>query len=284
MEATVRRSNWVLANGVRTHYSACGENGPTVVLVHGGGPGSSGLAGWRFMLPALGAHFRVFAIDQVAFGLTDARPHAWPTKGYLSLVDHLSDFIDALCIDEVMLVGNSQGAYVAAKYALENPEKVKKLFLIGSATIALAMGMTYDMTSAGTRKFDGSADSMRAFLESLLVDKSTITDELIAERLRNTDRPGWTESNRTFITAGNAMLKDPNLFQRFEVSSRLPRLTIPTRFVWGNQDTRAPLDLARGLEKLLPNIPFEYIDQAGHQVQTDQPALVNKMVLDFFRG
>ena len=80
------------------------------------------------------------------------------------------------------------------------------------------------------------------------------------------------------------MLKDPNLFQRFEVSSRLPRLTIPTRFVWGNQDTRAPLDLARGLEKLLPNIPFEYIDQAGHQVQTDQPALVNKMVLDFFRG
>jgi pimeloyl-ACP methyl ester carboxylesterase len=59
-------------------------------------------------------------------------------------------------------------------------------------------------------------------------------------------------------------------------------LTIPAKFVWGNQDLRAPLALARRLEALLPNIPFTYIEGAGHQVQTDQPARINQMVIDFF--
>ncbi len=67
-------NGWVLANGVRTHYSWAGTEGPAVVLCHGGGPGSSGGAGWRFMLPALAeAGFRVYAPDQISMGWTDAR-------------------------------------------------------------------------------------------------------------------------------------------------------------------------------------------------------------------
>jgi len=286
MAVTSVRSRWVLANGVRTHYVQCGDAGPAVVLCHGAGPGGSGNAGFRMMIPALAEHFQVYAPDQLSFGQTDARPHAWPVKGYQSLVDHVADFIDALCLDEVLLAGNSQGAYVAVKYALDHPERVKKLFLIGSGTISSAMG-TPMPPSPGTgalATFDGSAQGMRRFLETVVLDKSTITDALIAERLANVNRPGVAEARKAFATARAQMEKDPNLFQRFDLRGRLPQMTIPTRFIWGKLDTYAPPELGKKLEALLPNIPFTYIDNAGHQCQTDQPALVNRMVAEFFLG
>ena len=50
-------SRWVrLANGARAHYSTAGDAGPAIVLLHGGIAGSSGLAGWRFMIPFLAQH------------------------------------------------------------------------------------------------------------------------------------------------------------------------------------------------------------------------------------
>ena len=73
-------NSWVLAGNVRTHYSWAGHEGPAVVLTHGGGPGSSGEAGWRLMLPYLAKEgFRVFAPDQLSMGqkraLREARLH-----------------------------------------------------------------------------------------------------------------------------------------------------------------------------------------------------------------
>ena len=54
-------SRWVrLASGAKAHYMTSGTTGPAVLLLHGGLPGSSGTAGWRFMAPFLGANgFRV---------------------------------------------------------------------------------------------------------------------------------------------------------------------------------------------------------------------------------
>src|SRR4051812_24514771 len=54
-------SRWVrLGSGAKAHHMTSGDHGPTVLLLHGGLPGSSGTAGWRFMAPFLGANgFRV---------------------------------------------------------------------------------------------------------------------------------------------------------------------------------------------------------------------------------
>lgn len=286
MGAVQVRSRWVLANGVRTHYTEAGDEGPAVVLCHGGGPGSSGHAGFRFVIPALAEYFRVYAVDQLSYGMTDARPHAWPVQGHQSLVDHVADFIDALCLDEVLLAGNSQGAYVAAKYALDHPEKVEKLFLIGSATIAGAMGIPMP-ESPGLKAlstFDGTAKAMRSFLDTIIVDKSTITDELVNARVESANRPGVPEATKAFEEGRRKMATDPNWRQRFDLRGRLPQTTIPARFIWGRLDTFAPMSLGQQLETMLPNIPFTYIDGAGHQVQTDQPEVVNRMIIDHFRS
>lgn len=280
---------WVLANGVRTHYAWAGTEGPAVVLIHGGGPGASGAAGWRFMLPALAeAGFRAYAPDQLSMGMTDARPHAWPVRAHQSLVDHVRDFIEALCLEDVGLVGNSQGAYVSVKYALDNPHRVSKLFLIGSGTISQAMDVSrpgdQNPAVAALRDYDYSIEAMRHFLGAIVNDPSKLSDELVQSRHEAANRPGIRESRQAFEEAVRRRGADPKLKQQFMLLDSLPKLAIPAKFVWGKEDKFAPVEMGYQLEKLLPNIPFSYIEAAGHQCQTDQPELVNRLVVEFMRS
>ena len=145
MTDTVLRSRNVMAGRIRTHYTECGNNGAAVVLCHGGGPGSSGEAGFAQLMPTLATKFQVYALDSVGgFGETD--PYYPASEGVQSRVDQLEAFMDTLCIEKAVVGGNSQGAWVAAKYALEHPDRVDKLVLIASNTISGAIGMEIPMT------------------------------------------------------------------------------------------------------------------------------------------
>lgn len=278
-------NSWVLANGVRTHYSWAGTEGPAVILLHGAGPGACGAAGWRYMLPALAkAGYRAYALDQLSMGFTDTRPHAWPVNGHQSLVDHVHDFIEALCLEEVYLVGNSQGAYVAAKYAIDHPEKVKKVVYIGSNTIYQAM---QEVPEKKLRSFldvigyDYTEESLRKFMHRNS-NGAEVPEELIQLRHRAANRPGVREANQAFADYLEKMNHDPKLWDRFCIKDALPKLKIPGKFIWGKNDAVASVETAYKLEKLLPNIEFVYLDNCGHQCQTDQPELVNQIIIDFF--
>ena len=278
---------WVLTNGIRTHYTWAGTEGPPIILIHGGGPGSSGEAGWRYMLPALAeAGYRVFAPDQISMGWTDARPHAWPVLGHQSLVDHVAAFIDALCLDQVGVVGNSQGAYVSAKYTIDHPEKVSGVFFIGSGTICNAVGIPAAPTPAMRTliDYDYTEKAMREFLLAIIHNPKNVTEELVKHRHEAATRPGIKESREAFDRYRLAMDKEPKLRMRFSLEYSMPRFPVPAQFIWGKDDKFAPVQMGYELEKLLPNIPFEYIDDCGHQCQNDQPEIVNRMVLNFFKN
>lgn len=280
--------SWVKVNGVRTRYAWSGTQGPTVVMCHGGGPGSSGEAGWHQMLPALAeAGFRAYAPDQLSMGWTDVRPHAWPVLGHQSLVDHVAAFIETLCLEPVCLVGNSQGAYVAAKIALDHPERVDKIFLIGSGTISGSFGIQRpdegkNQAVQALREYDFTQSGMRRFLEAIV--NGPVSDTLVETRHQAASRPGVREAMAAFTAYRQRMNQETKLWQRFSVREKLPLLSIPARFIWGLADRFAPVEMGYQLAEFLPNIPFEFVPEAGHQCQNDRPDLVNAMVIDFFRG
>lgn len=276
------RSRNVLTGRFRTHYTECGANGPALVLCHGGGPGSSGEAGFGRLMPALGAKFQVYALDSVGgFGETDL---SFPAKeGVQSRVDQLEDFMDTLCIEKAFLGGNSQGAWVAAKYALEHPDRVEKLVLIASSTIAGAMGLETPATEGmrAIRAYNGTEESMRAFLKTIVWNKNLITDELVKARNDCANLPGAETARKLFQEGQQRLTKDPNLRLKFDMRDLLPKLTIPAICIWGEDDGFAPVALGRQLEKMLPNIKFHYVAKAGHQVQNDQTELVADLMLEF---
>src|ERR1700753_2459055 len=90
------RSRYVMANGVRAHYWESGNGGATLIALHGGGAGSSGMAGMGPLLERLGGDARVIAPDSVGgFGLTD--PYAPVPYGLMGRGEQLVDFMAALC-------------------------------------------------------------------------------------------------------------------------------------------------------------------------------------------
>jgi pimeloyl-ACP methyl ester carboxylesterase len=276
------RNRAIVANGIRTHYTEAGDDGPVLIALHGGGAGSSGGAGMGGLLPELAPHYRAIAIDSVGgFGQTD--PSAPTPYGVQSRVEQLEDVVDALGIGRFVIVGNSQGAWVAAKYAIQHPDRVSKMVLIASATISAAMGIPEEFTPAfkTLSSYDYTREAMRAMMEALIYDKSKVTDELIEARYASSIRPGAKEALAAF-GAGHRYLQSPVMFANFDMRTSLPAITkhIPTAFVWGEQDALAPVQVGRQLEALLPDAAFHYLDRAGHQVQTDQPQALARIIVD----
>lgn len=278
------RSRFVMANGVRTHYSESGGDGRVIVALHGGGAGSSGLAGMGPLLERLGTDFRVIAPDSVGgFGLTD--PYAPVPYGLMSRVAHTADFIDALCLPKVILIGNSQGAWAASQYAILHPDRVEKIILISSLTIANSLKIKQRPTEAlkALNDYDGTREGMRRILQALIIDPKRITDRLIDERQAAATRPGALEAFRAFGRNSAILRENPVYALQNDMNISLPTLTkaIPTIFIWGDSDTFALPETGREIENRLPDAKFYWVPGAGHQVQTDKPDEATKIIRAF---
>ncbi|HLI22916.1 MAG TPA: alpha/beta hydrolase, partial [Stellaceae bacterium] len=217
------RSRWVMANGVKTHYWESGKDSPVVVALHGGGAGSSGMAGMGPLLERLGGDARCLAPDSVGgFGLTD--PYAPVPYGLMSRVQHLADFMDALCLDKVSLIGNSQGAWTGAQYAIMHPDRVEKIVLISSLTIANSLNIPQRPTDAlkALNDYDGTREGMRRILQALIIDPKRITDKLIDDRQAAATRPGALEAFKAFGRGTAALRQNPLFALQNDMTRSLP--------------------------------------------------------------
>ena len=286
MANTAIRSRWVRANGVKTHYSEAGSDGKVLVALHGGGAGSSGVAGMGAAMERLADEIWTLAPDSVGgFGLTD--PYAPTPYGLHSRVIHAADFVDALCLPKFTILGNSQGAWTAAQYAILHPERIEKVILVSSLTIAGSLNIKQKPTDAmkALNDYDGTREGMRRLLQALIIDQSRITDKLIDERQAAATRPGALESFRGLGKAIGMMRDDPLLSLQNDMTKTLPALTkkIPTIVLWGESDPFALPETGRAIEKMLPDAKFHWVPNAGHQVQTDQPDISAKIIREFMR-
>jgi pimeloyl-ACP methyl ester carboxylesterase len=236
------------------------------------------------LMAELAGDYQIFAPDSVGgYGLTDV--NAQTPRGLLDRVSHTRDFVDALCLDRFTIMGNSQGAWAAAQYAIENPDRVEKVILVSSLTIGQAIGLDQRPTDAmkALQGYDGTREAMKKMLEGLIVDKSKITDELVDRRQAQATRPGGMEAMDRFLKASGAIRKNPLFAAALDMKQSLPLLakTIPTIFIWGEQDPFALPETGKGVEKAIPDITFHWVGQAGHQVQTDKPKEVAQIIRNF---
>ena len=117
--------------GLKTFYIRAGEGHP-VVFCHGGSPGTCSSVNWKLNIePLAAAGFAIYAFDQPGFGLTDN-----PTDYSLDFrFAHARAFVDKVKIERYHVMGNSMGAYLAARLALED-SRSRRLVLVSSNTLA----------------------------------------------------------------------------------------------------------------------------------------------------
>jgi pimeloyl-ACP methyl ester carboxylesterase len=192
--------------------------------------------------------------------------------------------MDTLCLDRVLLMGNSVGAYITAKCALDYPDRVLGVCAIASSTVAKAMGIDGPDTPglAMMRNFDGTAEAMRRFLHEVFHNPQNITDDVVARRLANANDPQVAAANKIFQDHARSVSRDPKEWQRFSLVHRLPGSRMPMTVIWGLQDRFAPVKLGYELERSLPGVKFHYLEGAGHTCQADQPDRVVEIATAFF--
>ena len=124
-------SRFIDFEGVRVHYQEAGEiAAPTLILIHGFA--SSTLVWSKVFLGLAAAGFRVIALDMLGFGYSGKpRNGEYTIAGQAKLLIQL---LDRLRIRQASIIGSSYGGAVAATCALDYPDRVKKLALVGAVS------------------------------------------------------------------------------------------------------------------------------------------------------
>jgi 2-hydroxymuconate-semialdehyde hydrolase len=245
------------------------ETGPRdarpIVFLHGSGPGATALSNWEWLIGEFGDDFHCIAPDIIGFG--DSTHPDPPPQGLAPFtrlrVRTLLGLFDVLDVDDVSLVGNSMGGIISLAMALQAPELVRAIVLMGTggAPVPLTPGLLKLITFYD----DPTASSMAELLTEFVHDPSFFGNDLdkIAEaRLPLALRPEVERSHRaTFGPGGDPLPFTPEV---------IATITKPALIVHGDDDRIVPLASGEYFAQYLPNSKFEVFADTGHWLQIEQ--------------
>ncbi|BBY02252.1 alpha/beta fold hydrolase [Mycobacterium seoulense] len=256
-------------------------SGPAVVLLHGGGPGASGLSNYARNIEPLAENFRVVVPDMPGYGRSTKGVDRRDPFGYLA--DHIRGMLDELGIDSAHLVGNSYGGSCALRLALDTPYRVNKLVLMGPGGVGTSRGLPSDGLRSLLAYYRGdgpSLDKLRTFIRSYLVhDGDAVPDSLIESRYQASIDPE---------VIANPPLQRPSGLRTlwrmdFTRDHRLGSLATPTLIVWGRDDKVNKPSGAAMLAERMPNADVLIAANTGHWVQWERAELFNAVTAAFLK-
>jgi pimeloyl-ACP methyl ester carboxylesterase len=282
MTTTAVSERTVTVAGKPIFFAETGS-GPAVVLLHGGGPGASGMSNYSRNIDALAQQFRVLVPDMPGYGRSVKGVDQSDPFGYLA--NMIRGLLDELDIESAHLVGNSYGGSAALRLALDTPHRVDKLVLMGPGGI----GTTRGFPTAGLKSllsyYGGpsgpSREKLETFIRTYLVyDGASVPDGLIDLRYAASIDPEVVANPPLRRPSGPSALRT---LWRMDLTrdKRLTRLKTPTLVLWGRDDevnrpTGGPM-----LLNLMPNAELVMTSHTGHWMQWERATLFNQLVTQF---
>jgi 2-hydroxymuconate-semialdehyde hydrolase len=243
----------VKVNNHGVNYHEQGE-GETVILIHGSGPGVTGYANWRLLMPELAKNFHVIALDVVGFGYTEHPENfEYTLDGW---VNFMVGFMDTLDIKKAHLVGNSFGGALSLALASKYPEKVGRFVLMGAG------GIRFEM-SDGLRKvwkYQPSFSAMNELMDVFTHESFQVSDEIVELRYQASIRPGYQEAYQSLF---------PEPIQEQYNNLCLPEEDIksimnPVLIVHGREDRIVPFSCGIRAHELLKHSDLHLFGECGH--------------------
>ncbi|WP_433564296.1 4,5:9,10-diseco-3-hydroxy-5,9,17-trioxoandrosta-1(10),2-diene-4-oate hydrolase [Nocardia sp. CA-151230] len=267
---------------LKLHYHEAGVgNGPTIVLLHGGGPGASSWSNFAKNIPVLAKDFHVLAVDQPGFGQSD-KPTEHP-QYFVHSASALKDLLDTLGITErVHLLGNSLGGGAATRFALDYPDRAGKLVLMGPgglSTNLFAPDPTEGVKLLSKFNFEPTKENLEAFLRIMVFDQKLITPELVEERFASASQPESLAATR----AMGKSFAGPD-FAKGMIWRDAFKLRQPVLMIWGREDRVNPIDGALVALKMVPRVQLHVFGGCGHWAQLEKFDEFNRLATDFLLG
>ncbi len=274
----------VTIGGREMFYAETGT-GPAVVLLHGGGPGASGVSNFSRNIDALAGDYRVLVPDLPGYGRSAKGVDGNDPFGFLA--NSIRGLLNELHIDSAHLVGNSYGGACALRLALDTPERVEKMVLMGPGGI----GTTRALPTEGLGKlFDyyggqgPTREKLNAFIREYLVfDGDAVPDSVVESRYLASIDPEVIANPPLRRPSGPMALRT---LWRMDLTRdhRLARLTTPTLVVWGAADRVNRPAGGQMLARIMPNCDLLLAANAGHWVQWERAEFFNGVTRAFLAG
>ena len=246
--------------GLKTEVIRRGSGRPLVFLHP-----EIGLSAEEAVIDRLARQFDVIAPSHPGFGHSEA-------PGWMTTVEDLSYFylemLDALDLDDVVLVGVAFGGWIATELAVKQPRRTSRLVLANPAGIKLSRRDQRDMAdifSLAQKELDTrsyhDARCARHF------DPKTASEDEIFVELRNREAAGRF--------AWSPYMHNPKLAHRLQL------IRVPTLLIWGTSDRIASTEYGRQYALRIPGARLATIEQAGRFPHIEQPEIFAQAVSEF---
>lgn len=271
------QSWFVEVDRIRVHYQEAGRaDAPVVLLIHGFC--ASNFIWSDVLLPIAGGGYRVIAPDLIGYGFSEKpRDGEYTIKAQAQMIVGL---MNALGISRAALVGSSYGAAVAATCALDYPNRVERLVLVGAVSNNEVKSQLLLRLAASPVLGD--------LLSPVLIDsralmqwrmKKVYAEEhahlLDAERMDAHHRPLRTANTH------RAILQTLRRWDAARLEREAHLITQSTLLVWGEQDRDVPVHHGERLHAQILNSRLIVFRRCGHLPQEERPAEFAGLIAGF---
>jgi len=247
------------------HYEVYGRGRP-VIFLHGW-LGSVNL--WRDSMTYFGKYYRTYSIDFWGFGESGKKLDTYRVKDFVGMVDQ---FMEQLGIVHSPLVGHSMGGTVSLSMAIQHPDKVKSVTVIGSPIVGSSLALMLKL--AGYR-FNASV--LFRFFGVFKWFMRNVYSKMICKDPRF---PAMMESdlNKLFL---ESFLTSISTLRRTDLRPDLHKVNIPVMGMYGKRDLIVNPNEWKSLYPNVPHAKIEIFDDAGHFIMLDSPEKFNHTLKQF---
>lgn len=246
------------------HYEVYGRGRP-VILLHGW-LGSWGL--WQETMAYLGRYYRTYALDFWGFGDSGKKRETYAVQDFVGLVDQ---FMDHLGIAQAPLVGHSMGGTVSLSVAIQYPQRVSKVVVIGSPIVGSSLALPLKL--AGYRFIAFMLFNMMwAFRGTMKIASPFICNDPRFPQMMDRDLSQTTVES---------FLRSIASLRRTDLRPMLSELKMPVMGMYGDRDN---IVHPRQWEPLLQGVPQTRVvrwKRAQHFVMLDTSQDFMEKLKDF---
>lgn len=246
------------------HYEVYGRGRP-VILLHGW-LGSWGV--WQETMAYLGQFYRTYALDFWGFGESGKKRESYAVQDFVSLVDQ---FMEILGITRAPLVGHSMGGTVSLSVAIQYPQRISQVTVIGSPVVGSSLAMLLKL--AGIRPIAVLVHNMMWALKLGI----RIYAPLVTRDRRWPDMMDRDLSRTTL----ESFLHSIASLRRTDLRPHLRQVRIPIMGMYGQNDVIVNPEEWRNLLENVPHARIERLQNSGHFPMLDEPEIFTHTLKNF---
>ncbi|MHA2321559.1 MAG: alpha/beta fold hydrolase [Candidatus Thorarchaeota archaeon] len=226
----------------------------TIIFVHGAG-GSA--ATWFMQLRGLSTAFHVIAIELNGHGMSPDRAEEDNVHSYLHDIHEV-----VTKFDKPILAGHSMGGALTQLYALNHPEYLSGIILVGTGAKLRVNPMVFNLLD---NDFDGYVEAVGNFMFH------EDTSEEMIEASKHEVRKCPPKIIR----------RDFELCDKFDIMDKVEMIRSPTLILVGDSDVMTPVKYSTYLKDKIEDSVMHVIEGAGHSVMLERFGVFNELVANW---